>query len=68
MKIVVIGGCGRVGSKVVAQLGRHGQAAVAADLRRGVNTLTREGLADALDGAHVVVEMPARRPSSPPRC
>jgi uncharacterized protein YbjT (DUF2867 family) len=57
MKIVVIGGYGRVGSKVVEQLDEHGHDAVAADLRTGVNTLTGEGLAEALSGADVVVDV-----------
>ena len=57
MKIVVIGGHGRVGSKVVDKLGEHGHDAVAADLGTGVNTITGEGLADALAGADVVVDV-----------
>jgi uncharacterized protein YbjT (DUF2867 family) len=57
MKIVVIGGHGRVGSKVIDKLAEHGHEAVAADLKTGVNTLTGEGLAEALDGADVVVDV-----------
>jgi len=57
MKIVVIGGHGRLGSKLVERLGEHGHDAVAADLGTGVNTITGEGLADALDGADVVVDV-----------
>ena len=57
MKIVVIGGHGRIGSKIVEQLGEHGHEAVAADLGTGVNTLTGEGLAEAFDGADVVVDV-----------
>ena len=57
MKIVVIGGTGLVGSKVVAKLGEHGHEAVAAAPNTGVNTLTGEGLADALTGASVVVDV-----------
>jgi uncharacterized protein YbjT (DUF2867 family) len=57
MKIVVIGGHGRIGSKVVENLGDHGHDPVAADLGTGVNTLTGEGLAEALDGADVVVDV-----------
>jgi len=57
MKIVVIGGHGRIGSKVVAGLGEQGHEAVAADLGTGVNTLTGEGLAEAFDGADVVVDV-----------
>ena len=57
MKIVVIGGHGRVGSKIVEKLGEHGHDAVAADPSTGVNTLTGEGLAEALDGADVVIDV-----------
>jgi uncharacterized protein YbjT (DUF2867 family) len=57
MKIVVIGGHGRLGSKIVAKLDEHGHDVVAADLGTGVNTLTGEGLAEALDGADVVVDV-----------
>jgi len=57
MKIVVIGGHGLVGSKLVDRLGDHGHDAVAAGPRTGVNTLTGEGLAEALDGADVVVDV-----------
>jgi len=57
MKIVVIGGTGLIGSKLVADLGRDGHEAVAASPASGVNTLTGEGLADALEGASVVVDV-----------
>jgi uncharacterized protein YbjT (DUF2867 family) len=57
MKIVVIGGTGLVGSKVVAKLGAQGHQAVAASPRTGVDTLTGEGLAEALEGALVVVDV-----------
>jgi uncharacterized protein YbjT (DUF2867 family) len=57
MKIVIIGGHGRVGSKIVEKLGEHGHDAVAADLDTGVNTLTGAGLAEALDGADSVVDV-----------
>jgi uncharacterized protein YbjT (DUF2867 family) len=57
MKIVVIGGHGRVGSKIVEQLGAHGHDAVAADLNTGVNTITGEGLAEAFAGADVVIDV-----------
>jgi uncharacterized protein YbjT (DUF2867 family) len=57
MKIVVIGGAGVLGSKVVQKLRGHGHDAVAASPRTGVNTLTGEGLADALSGADVVVDV-----------
>ena len=57
MKVVVIGGTGLIGSKVVARLGEHGHEAVAAAPNTGVNTLTGEGLAEVLDGADVVVDV-----------
>jgi uncharacterized protein YbjT (DUF2867 family) len=55
MKIVVIGGSGLIGSKVVTTL--HGHEAVAASPKSGVNTLTGEGMAEALKGASVVVDV-----------
>jgi nucleoside-diphosphate-sugar epimerase len=48
MKIVVIGGTGLIGSKVVPRLREQGHEAVPASLSTGVNSLTGEGLADAL--------------------
>ena len=57
MKIVVIGGTGLIGSKVVTNLTEHGHDAVPASPRLGVNTITGEGLAAALDGASVVVDV-----------
>ena len=57
MKIVVIGGTGLIGSKLVTKLGEHGHEAVAAAPDTGVNTLTGEGVADALAGASVVVDV-----------
>jgi uncharacterized protein YbjT (DUF2867 family) len=57
MKIIVIGGHGRIGSKIVQTLGEHGHDAVTADLSTGVNTLTGEGLAEAFDGADVVIDV-----------
>jgi uncharacterized protein YbjT (DUF2867 family) len=57
MKIVVIGGTGLIGSKLVAQLVESGHEAPAASPDTGVNTLTGEGLAEALDGAEVVVDV-----------
>jgi uncharacterized protein YbjT (DUF2867 family) len=57
MKIVVIGGTGLIGSKVVTQLSKHGHEAVAAAPNTGVNTLTGEGLAEVLDGASVVLDV-----------
>ena len=57
MKIVVIGGTGLIGSKLVKQLREHGHEAIAASPDTGVNTLTGEGLAEALKGASVVVDV-----------
>lgn len=57
MKIVVIGGTGLIGSKLVNKLREQGQEAVAAAPNTGVNTLTGEGLAEALKGAAVVVDV-----------
>jgi uncharacterized protein YbjT (DUF2867 family) len=57
MKIVVIGGTGLVGSKLVTRLQDRGFEAVAASPDTGVNTLTGEGLAGALEGASVVVDV-----------
>jgi len=56
MKIVVIGGTGVLGSKVVDKLRDHGDEVVAASPKTGVNTLTGEGLSDALTGADAVVD------------
>jgi uncharacterized protein YbjT (DUF2867 family) len=57
MKIVVIGGTGRIGSLLVASLTRLGHEAVPAAPNTGVNTLTGEGLAQVLTGAQVVVDV-----------
>lgn len=57
MKVVVIGGTGLIGSKVVARLSQHGHEAVAASPDTGVNTLTGDGLAEALTGASAVVDV-----------
>ena len=57
MKIVVIGGTGLIGSRLVASLQRLGHQAVAAAPNTGVNTITGEGLAEALTGAQVVVDV-----------
>lgn len=57
MKIVVIGGTGLIGSKLVQNLKARGHEALAAAPNTGVNTITREGLAEALDGAAVVVDV-----------
>jgi uncharacterized protein YbjT (DUF2867 family) len=57
MKIVVIGGTGLIGSKVVEKLKQKGHDVVAAAPNTGVNTITGEGLAAALAGAQVVVDV-----------
>jgi uncharacterized protein YbjT (DUF2867 family) len=57
MKIVVIGGSGLIGSKLVSRLHEHGHEAVAASPNSGVNSVTGEGLAEALKGASVVVDV-----------
>src|ERR1700758_2233945 len=62
MKIVVIGGSGLIGSTVVNILRQRGHEVVAASPSSGVNTLTGEGLAEALKGAQVVVDV-ANSPS-----
>jgi uncharacterized protein YbjT (DUF2867 family) len=62
MKIVIIGGSGLIGKKLVNNLRQHGHQVVAASPSSGVNTLTGEGLAEALAGAQVVVDV-ANSPS-----
>jgi uncharacterized protein YbjT (DUF2867 family) len=62
MKIVVIGGSGLIGSNLVSRLRQKGHEVVAASPNSGVNTITREGLAEALSGAQVVVDV-ANSPS-----
>src|ERR1044071_8271302 len=57
MKIVVIGGTGLIGSKLVHTLDQHGHEAVAAAPSTGVNTVTGEGLPEVLAGAAVVVDV-----------
>jgi len=57
MKIVIIGGTGLIGSKLVQKLREHGHEAVAAAPNTGVNTLTGEGLAELLKGASAVVDV-----------
>src|SRR5246500_1842598 len=57
MKIVVVGGTGLIGSKLVKKLREHGHEAVAASPNTGVNSVTGDGLADALKGASVVVDV-----------
>src|SRR5256886_2553547 len=62
MKIVVIGGTGLIGTKVVKNLREKGHEAVAASPSKGINSVTGEGLAEALVGAQVVVDV-ANAPS-----
>ncbi len=57
MRIVVIGGTGLIGSKLVHDLTEHGHDAIAAAPSTGVNTFTGEGLRDVLEGAQVVVDV-----------
>jgi len=57
MKIVVIGGSGLIGSKLVTKLREHGREVVAASPNSGVNSLSGEGLAEAMKGASVVVDV-----------
>jgi len=57
MKVVIIGGSGLIGSKLVTRLGEQGHEAVPASPESGVNTLTGQGLADVLAGAAVVVDV-----------
>src|SRR5690349_24502368 len=57
VKLVVIGGTGLIGSKVVEKLKARGHEAVAAAPNTGVNTLTGEGLAEVLKSASVVVDV-----------
>jgi uncharacterized protein YbjT (DUF2867 family) len=62
MKIVIIGGTGLIGSKLVSILRQRGHEAAAASPNSGVNTLTGEGLSEALAGADIVVDV-ANSPS-----
>jgi len=67
MKTVVIGGTGLIGTKVVTKLREQGQEAIAASPNSGVNSLTGEGLAEAMKGASVVVDVsnaPSREDSA----
>jgi len=57
MKIVVIGGTGLIGSKLVNNLREHGHEALAASPKSGVNSVTGDGLANALKGASVVIDV-----------
>ena len=67
MKIVVIGGTGLIGSKVMTKLRGQGNDAVSASPNSGVNTLTGEGLAEVLKGASVVVDVSNFRRGRPHR-
>src|ERR1700749_4848437 len=62
MKIVVIGGTGLIGSKTVALLSQGGPEGLGASPNSGVNTITGEGLKEALAGAQVVIDL-ANSPS-----
>lgn len=62
MKIIVVGGTGLIGSKLIKKLRDKGYEAIAASPSTGVNTLTGEGLAHALEGANIVVDV-ANSPS-----
>src|SRR5260370_2506441 len=57
LKVVVIGGPGLIGSKVVSMLGEHGHQAIAASPATGVNTVTGEGVTEVLTGVDVVVDV-----------
>ena len=57
MKIVVVGGTGLIGTRLVKELNRQGQEAITASRATGVNTVTREGLDEVLEGADVVVDV-----------
>jgi nucleoside-diphosphate-sugar epimerase len=65
MKIVVIGGTRLIGSKTVARLCQQGHEVIAASPNTGVKTMTGEGLAAALSGSDVVIDL-ANSPSSAP--
>ena len=62
MKIVVIGGTGRIGSKTVTILRQGGHEVVAASPQNGINTITGEGLKQAMAGTQVVIDL-ANSPS-----
>src|SRR5262245_66475627 len=62
MKIVVIGGTGLIGSKTVPMLRQRGHEVVAASPNTGVNTITGEGLTEAMAGTQVVIDL-ANSPS-----
>src|SRR5436305_15065468 len=58
MKIVVIGGTGLIGSKTVAILCQRGHEVIAASPKGGINTITGEGLKEAMAGAQAVIDLP----------
>ncbi|MGV8637242.1 NAD-dependent epimerase/dehydratase family protein, partial [Pseudomonas aeruginosa] len=62
MKIVIIGGTGLIGAKLARNLRERGHEVLAAAPSSGVNSITREGLAQAMDGAEVVIDV-ANAPS-----
>ena len=62
MKIVVIGGSGLIGTKVVAQLRQQGHQVIAASPATGINTITGEGLAEAMSDTDIVIDL-ANSPS-----
>jgi uncharacterized protein YbjT (DUF2867 family) len=62
MKIIVIGGTGLIGSKTIPILRQHGHDAIAASPKSGVNTITGEGLKEAMAGTEVVIDL-ANSPS-----
>ncbi|WP_413668194.1 SDR family oxidoreductase [Mucilaginibacter sp. Mucisp86] len=62
MKIVVIGGTGLIGSKVVAKLRQHGHQVIAASPDTGINTITGAGLAEAMSNTDIVIDL-ANSPS-----
>src|SRR5438034_6284163 len=68
MKIVIIGGTGLIGAKLVNNLRQQGHEVVAASPSRGINSVTGEGLAAALAGAQVVVRSEERRVGKECRC
>src|SRR5438270_9443246 len=57
MKVLVIGGSGLIGSQVITNLTKLGHEAISASPRSGVNSVTGEGLADAVAGVHTVVDV-----------
>jgi uncharacterized protein YbjT (DUF2867 family) len=65
MKVVVIGGTGLIGTRLVARLRAHGHEAVAASPSGGVNAFTGEGLTQAMQGAGVVVDVTNARTADP---